>query len=75
MSPPEDLEREPDGVPHDIVARTAFASCLIAAVALALFMWMGWVGALMAAAVAVPIMVLALQRKSARERDPVHPSR
>jgi hypothetical protein len=71
----EDLEREPDGVPHDIVARTAFATCVVAGTALAMFMFADWLAALVVGGLAVPVMVVALQRKSTRERDHVHPSR
>ena len=71
----EDLKREPDGVPHDIVGRTVFASLMLALAALAMFAAGGWIGATVVAAVAIPTMVLALGRRSERERDHVHPSR
>jgi len=71
----EDLQREPDGVPHDIVGRTAFAALLLALADLATFAVVGWPGAIAVAAIAIPTMVLTLGRKAERERDHDHPSR
>jgi hypothetical protein len=75
LGPTESLDREPDGVPHDIVGRTAFAACLLAAGALAMFFVVGWLATAVFGALAVSVMVIALQRKSTRERDHDHPSR
>lgn len=71
----EDLDRQPDGVPHDIVLRTVFASCVLAAIAFVLVVVIGLAAAVIGVGAAVPVVVVALQRKAAIERDHVHPSR
>lgn len=71
----EDLKRPLDGVPHDIVGRTLFAVCAIAALTLAALVAIDRAGAALFAVVVIPPMVVTLQRRSNRERDPVHPSR
>lgn len=74
-SDPDDHERAPDGIPHDVVWRTVFVSCALAAVALASVSATGPVTTACTAALALPFIVLALVRRSTRERDHVHPSR
>ena len=74
----EDLDREPDGVPHAVVGMTAFFAIMLAILLLVLFVSGATVGHIAAAillVLAVPVIVGGLKRKSDRDRDPVHPSR
>jgi hypothetical protein len=77
LGPNEDLDREPDGVPHDVVGLSALFSVLFAAVVLG--MWLsgstGRVAAIAMCMIGVPMLVSSLRRRSERERDHVHPSR
>jgi hypothetical protein len=77
LGPNEDLDREPDGVPHDVVGLSALFSVLFAAVVLG--MWLsgstGRVAAVAMCMIGVPMLVTSLRRRSERERDHVHPSR
>lgn len=72
---PEDLLREPDGVPHDIVWRTTLSACVLAVLALAAVSAAGWAFAVGIVVLALPFVVLVLARRSEQERDHVHPSR
>jgi hypothetical protein len=74
----EDLQRQPDGVPHKIVGLTALFSVMLAA--LVAFMFMTGdrttkVGAVVIAALAIPVIVNSLYKKAEHDRDHVHPSR
>lgn len=71
----EDLDRQPDGVPHDVVGRTVFAAYVLSVLGLAICATAGWRAALGGAVIAMPILVIALQRRAARDRDRLHPSR
>ena len=78
LAPTEDLDREPDGVPHSVVGLTALFSVMLAM--LVAFMWLtgstaGRVAALALVGLAIPTLVTTLRRKAARDRDRVHPSR
>lgn len=78
LAPGEDLDRQPDGVPHSVVGLTAGFSVMLAA--LLAFMFIGGGGVAKVAAVvitviAVPVVVFTLNRKSDRDRDRLHPSR
>ena len=78
LSPTEDLDRQPDGVPHAVVGLTAGFSVILAM--LVAFMYLtgsttGRVGAVVLAGIAIPTLVAVLRNKAARERDHVHPSR
>lgn len=78
LAPTEDLEREPDGVPHKVVGLTALFSALLAMLIAAMFLTgtvAGRVTAVLLALVATPLLVVNLRDKAARERDRVHPSR
>lgn len=78
LAPTEDLDREPDGVPHDVVGLTALFSVMLAILVAAMFLSGHTVGRIAAVAlivVAIPTMVTGLRRKADRERDRVHPSR
>ncbi|MEO8549545.1 MAG: hypothetical protein ABI678_06215 [Kofleriaceae bacterium] len=74
----EDLDREPDGVPHAVVGLTAFFSVMFSLLVLCVFFigsTAGKVGAILLLVLAVPLMVGKLKQKSDRDRDHVHPSR
>lgn len=77
LGPTEDLDREPDGIPHDVVGLSALFSVLFAA--LVLMMWLsgttGRVAAVAICMVGVPMLVSNLRARAERERDYVHPSR
>ncbi|MBA3396866.1 MAG: hypothetical protein H0T89_29820 [Deltaproteobacteria bacterium] len=78
LAPTEDLDREPDGVPHKVVGLTALFSVMLAM--LMAFMFITGSGITRVAAVvlgllAIPVLVMTLRNKSERERDHVHPSR
>jgi hypothetical protein len=77
LGPTEDLDREPDGVPHDVVGLSALFSVLFAAVVLG--MWLsgptGRIAAVAICMVGVPMLVSNLRSRSERTRDYVHPSR
>ncbi len=78
VSPTEDLDRQPDGVPHSVVGMTAGFSVMLAM--LVSFMYFSGGGVVRYAAVAlavlaIPLLVGMLRNKAANERDQVHPSR
>jgi hypothetical protein len=77
LGPTEDLDREPDGVPHDVVGLSALFSVLFAAVVLG--MWLsgrtGRVAAVAMCLIGIPMLVSNLRQRSERERDQHHPSR
>ncbi len=74
----EDLDRQPDGVPHVVVAQTATFSVIFAILVLSIFFLssiVAKVGAVLLVLMAIPVMVKKLNKKAERERDHVHPSR
>jgi Flp pilus assembly protein TadB len=78
LAPTEDLDRDPDGVPHSVVGMTAGFAVMFAM--LVAFMFLAGstvtrVAAVVICMVAVPVVVSQLRKKSDRERDHVHPSR
>ncbi|HEX2689616.1 MAG TPA: hypothetical protein VHN14_23520 [Kofleriaceae bacterium] len=78
LSATEDLDREPDGVPHNVVGLTALFSVMLAM--LVGFMFLTGrgatrVAAIVLAVIAIPILVSMLRNKAERERDHIHPSR
>lgn len=77
LGPTEDLDRELDGVPHDVVGLTFLFSVLLALLCGAIFVTgeTGRVAALLLAAIAIPVLVTRLSNRAARERDHKHPSR
>jgi hypothetical protein len=78
LAPTEDLDREPDGVPHKVVGLTALFSVLLAMLIAVMFLsgsTAGRVAAVMLSLVAIPLLVMILRDKAERERDHVHPSR
>ncbi len=78
LAPTEDLDRQPDGVPHRVVGLTALFSVLLAMLVAVMFLSgsnTSRVAAVLLAVVAIPILVTLLRDKAERERDHVHPSR
>jgi hypothetical protein len=74
----EDLDRQPDGVPHHVVGMTALFSVMLAMVVGFLILTGGtvsWIAAVILALLAIPVLVSTLRRKADRDRDHVHPSR
>lgn len=75
---PEDVQREPDGIPHAVIALTVLCSALFAILFLVLLSAdtaSGWLAAIIFAVTVLPVVVYSLQRKAARDRDHEHPSR
>jgi hypothetical protein len=74
----EDLDRQPDGVPHSVVGLTAGFSTVLALLVAFMFL-IGGVAVKLTAVllllVAIPVLVAGLRRKAERDRDYVHPSR
>ena len=79
VGPTEDLDREPDGVPHAVVGLTAFFAVVFAILLTVVFFFVGTtvgkLGAVLLLVFAVPILIGKLKKKSDRDRDHVHPSR
>lgn len=78
LSATEDLDREPDGVPHQVVGLTALFSVVLAMLVAFMFLTghtLGKVAAVALALIAIPTLVASLGKKAHRERDHVHPSR
>lgn len=78
LAPTEDIDREPDGVPHSVVGLTALFSVMLAMLVAFMFLSghiVGRVAAVVLAVIAIPTLVATLRRKAARERDHLHPSR
>src|SRR5215467_3945896 len=78
LGPTEDIDREPDGVPHSVVGLTALFSVMLAMLVAFMFLsghTVGRIAAITLVAVAIPTLVATLRNKAQRERDHVHPSR
>jgi Flp pilus assembly protein TadB len=77
LAPTKNLDRQPDGVPHEVVGLSALFSVLFAAVVLGMWLSgpMGRVAAVAICMVGVPMLVSNLHRRSERERAYHHPSR
>ncbi len=78
LAPTEDLDRQPDGVPHRVVGLTALFSVMLAMLLAFMFLAGGTITKVAAVAIAlmaVPVLVSTLRGKAERERDHVHPSR
>nr|HEX4313774.1 hypothetical protein [Kofleriaceae bacterium] len=74
----EDLDRQPDGVPHSVVGMTFGFSVILALLVAFMFAFGNTVSRVMAVAiviVAIPVLVKALNRRSESSRDHLHPSR
>ena len=78
LAPTEDLDRMPDGVPHQVVGFTALFSVMLALLIGGMFIAGGTVGrvsAVVLGLLAIPVLVRTLGRKADRERNHLHPSR
>lgn len=78
LAPTEDLDREPDGVPHSVVGLTAGFSVILAMLVAFMFLTgsiVGKVAAVALALVAIPLLVTTLRKKADNDRDHYHPSR
>lgn len=78
VSPTEDVDREPDGVPHGVVGLTALFSVVLAMLVAFMFLTgttVTRVAAVALALIAIPTLVTMLRGKSERDRDHIHPSR
>jgi hypothetical protein len=78
LTPHEDIERQPDGVPHMVIGLTALFSVLLAAVLIGVCLSgpsLGLIAAAVLIVTAIPIMVTWLNAKAERDRDRIHPSR
>ena len=78
LGPNEDLERQPDGIPHLVIGLTALFSVALAAVVIGMFQsgpTLGSVASVAIAILAIPVLVSRLGAKAERERDHDHPSR
>jgi hypothetical protein len=78
LAPTEDLDREPDGVPHGVVGMTAGFSVILAMLVAFMFLTgnvVARVAAVALAALAIPTLVIMLRRKAEHDRNHVHPSR
>ena len=75
---PEDVERQPDGIPHRVIGITALLSVILAIVVLGVVATrstLGLVLAVLIALVAIPVLVSRMRTVAARDRDESHPSR
>ena len=78
LGPTEDLDREPDGVPHHVIGLTALFSVMLAMLIAFMVLAGGTVSrvaAVLLALLAIPVLVSTLRGKAARNRDTLHPSR
>jgi hypothetical protein len=78
LAPTEDIDREPDGVPHSVVGLTALFSVMLAMLVAFMFLSGSLVARIAAVAlvvIAIPTLVGSLGRKADRDRDHEHPSR
>jgi len=78
LAPTEDLDREPDGVPHNVVGLTALFSVMLAMLVAFMFLtghMFGKIAAVGLALIAIPTLVGSMRKKAARDRDHAHPSR
>lgn len=78
LGPTEDLDREPDGVPHAVIGLTALFSVMLAMLIAFMILAGGTVSriaAVLLALLAIPVLVSTLRKKALRDRDTLHPSR
>jgi Flp pilus assembly protein TadB len=78
LAPTEDLDREPDGVPHSVVGLTALFSVMLAMLVGFMFVLGSMIvkfAAVILAVMAIPVLVGSLRKKASRDRDHAHPSR
>ena len=73
----EDLQRQPDGIPHAVIGLTALFCVFFAMLLVAIMLTatpISRVAAVVLALVALPLAAFSLQRRAARDRDHDHPS-
>jgi hypothetical protein len=78
LGPNEDIDREPDGVPHAVIGATAGFSVVLAILLASVWFISSWtmrLGVLVLVGLALPVIVTTLKHKADRDRDHVHPSR
>jgi hypothetical protein len=78
LGPTEDLDREPDGVPHHVIGLTALFSVMLAMLIAFMVLAGGTVtrvAAVLLALLAIPFLVSTLRKRADRDRDSLHPSR
>jgi len=78
LGPTEDLDREPDGVPHHVIGLTALFSVMLAMLVAFMVLTGGTVSriaAVILVLMAIPVLVSTLRGKADRDRDRLHPSR
>lgn len=78
LGPTEDLDREPDGVPHHVIGLTALFSVMLAMLVGFMILTGGTVSriaAVVLALLAIPVLVSTLRKRADRDRDQLHPSR
>ena len=78
LGPTEDLDREPDGMPHQVIGLTVLFSVMLAMLVAFMVLAGGTVSrvaAVILVVLAVPVLVSSLRRRSDRDRDQIHPSR
>ena len=78
LGPTEDLDRELDGMPHQIIGLTALFSVMLAMLVAFMILAGGTVSrvaAVLLALLAIPVLVSSLRGKAERDRDRLHPSR
>ena len=78
LGPTEDLDREPDGVPHHVIGLTALFSVMLAMLIGFIILAGGTVSrvaAVVLALLAIPVLVSSLRKRADRDRDRLHPSR
>ena len=78
LAPTEDLDRMPDGMPHEVIGMTVLFSVMLALLVGFMFLLGSGVSRVMAialVAIAIPTLVGVLRKKADRERDHLHPSR
>lgn len=78
LGPTEDLDREPDGVPHHVIGLTALFSVMLAMLVGFMILAGGTVSriaAIVLVLLAIPVLVSSLRRRADQDRDQLHPSR
>jgi hypothetical protein len=78
LAPDEDLDRDLDGVPHDVVGLTALFTVFLAMLVAVMVLThkpVVQVAAVVIAVIAIPVIVSTLRKRAERERDHLHPSR
>jgi hypothetical protein len=78
LGPTEDLDRQPDGMPHHVIGLTALFSVMLAMLVGFMILAGGTVSriaAVVLALLAIPVLVSSLRRRADRGRDALHPSR